>query len=827
MKKRAAAHNRLKLLQLLLVGVALLLIAGLLSPATAATFTVTSTVDAVDASPGNGICLTAGGVCTLRAAITEANAAPGSTIILPAGTYTLTIPPNVLFADNNANGDLDILTSMTIIGAGAAVTTINGNNLDRVLDIYGAGPVSISGLTIRGGNAGQGAGISTESLLSLTDVVVTANQGSSGGGIWSSNTGQLLLTRVVVSNNSGSNGGGMYINLGTVKMIDSTISGNTSGNAGGGIYLKAGSTAQISGSTISGNSASGNGGGIFNQGALNATNCTISGNSAINGGGIYFQFSGTLMNVTIFNNSASISGGGIGISGAGFATLTNTIVAGSVSGGNCGGIAPTSNGYNLDDANTCGFSAVGDQKNKSARLDPLANNGGFTQTHALQSNSSAIDAGTTVGAPATDQRGVPRIGLYDVGAYEGGVASRQPDLMIKLTSEADTAYAADNIYEAVATNLQSKGQSALSGTTVSYSVKLQNDGNPPDSYTITGTAGNASFAVQYLDEGNVDRTAAVTGAGYTLPGNLTSGASVVWTLKVTPAIGVAGGTSYPVFITATSAADATKKDQVAAQTYTPLFTPATKMTLNNVAAVYTLTVRNLGFAMDNIILNGTGGSAGFTVQYLDPGNVDRTAAVIGAGYVINNLPAGGSENWAVKVTPVLDLPGNSSYPILVTLTSQSNGSQMSQAQATTSTPALTIIKQVWLPNGTSPLAAPVAAVGSPLDFLIYVKNTTAISVSDVRINDILDENAFDYVSGTLRQTNALADSATDLQIFTAAGIGALQSDVVDGDVASAVDTGGLPAVDRITVGAVAGQANGVLTIAPNSTFALRYRVRIK
>jgi CSLREA domain-containing protein len=55
-------------------------------------FTVDSTLDAVDAAPGDGLCATGGGVCTLRAAIQEANALAGSdTIVVPAGTYTLTI----------------------------------------------------------------------------------------------------------------------------------------------------------------------------------------------------------------------------------------------------------------------------------------------------------------------------------------------------------------------------------------------------------------------------------------------------------------------------------------------------------------------------------------------------------------------------------------------------------------------------------------------------------------------------------------------------------------------------------------------------------------
>jgi hypothetical protein len=53
-------------------------------------------------------------------------------------------------------------------------------------------------------------------------------------------------------------------------------------------------------------------------------------------------------------------------------------------------------------------------------LGPLQNNGGPTMTMALASTSAAIDAGSSIGAPATDQRGCPRnVGLApDIGAYE-------------------------------------------------------------------------------------------------------------------------------------------------------------------------------------------------------------------------------------------------------------------------------------------------------------------------------------------------------------------------------------------------------------------------
>ncbi|MFP5507210.1 MAG: hypothetical protein ACLGH6_13520, partial [Gammaproteobacteria bacterium] len=67
----------------------------LMQPAMAGIYLVTETYDAVDAAPGDGLCADAGGRCTLRAAVQEGNAAAGEGIIvLPEGTYTLTIPGN-------------------------------------------------------------------------------------------------------------------------------------------------------------------------------------------------------------------------------------------------------------------------------------------------------------------------------------------------------------------------------------------------------------------------------------------------------------------------------------------------------------------------------------------------------------------------------------------------------------------------------------------------------------------------------------------------------------------------------------------------------------
>src|SRR5687767_8966754 len=62
----------------------------------AASFTVNSTADSPDLNPGDGLCkarVNGQDVCTLRAAILEANASPGAdTITVPAGLYELGIP---------------------------------------------------------------------------------------------------------------------------------------------------------------------------------------------------------------------------------------------------------------------------------------------------------------------------------------------------------------------------------------------------------------------------------------------------------------------------------------------------------------------------------------------------------------------------------------------------------------------------------------------------------------------------------------------------------------------------------------------------------------
>lgn len=132
---------------------------------------------------------------------------------------------------------------------------------------------------------------------------------------------------------------------------------------------------------------------------------------------------------TLSGNSASGDGGAIYIS-SGTLTLKGTLLAGQTSGGNCSG-AGTSLGYNLSDDSTCSFLTQAGDQNDSATAglssSGLGNNGGPSQTIALLSTSSAVDAippgacTDALGNPvATDQRGVtrPQGAGCDIGAFE-------------------------------------------------------------------------------------------------------------------------------------------------------------------------------------------------------------------------------------------------------------------------------------------------------------------------------------------------------------------------------------------------------------------------
>ena len=292
----------------------------------ATTFLVNSTLDEPDANVGDGSCIsTPSGKCTLRAAVMQANVVNvDTTIVMPAGIYTLTIPP--IGIDGDATGDLNLSTpgsgspAISLVGAGADSTIIDGKLNDRVIAVSQGRQVSISGLTMRHGNLlpnGAGGGILNGGVLTLTQVTMTANQARTGGAIFNS-SGKLALIRTTIDGNQAVYGGGLYNDDGALSVLQSTFSGNGAGY-GAGILNYGTQTAMVIQSTIRSNTAITDGGGIYNSGYLSLINSTISSNNANNnGGGIWNEQVINVYSTSIVNNLADAdhdedggNGGGI------------------------------------------------------------------------------------------------------------------------------------------------------------------------------------------------------------------------------------------------------------------------------------------------------------------------------------------------------------------------------------------------------------------------------------------------------------------------------------------------------------------------------------
>ncbi|MBI5814679.1 MAG: choice-of-anchor D domain-containing protein [Nitrospinae bacterium] len=227
MKVRLALSKGIRCLAIL--SLALIACAG---HSLAATFTVNNTGDDHDNNLGDNICATATGVCTLRAAIDEVNMGLGGhTIVIPAGTYTIT---GASGDDLNVSGDYDISDSVTITGSGAI---LDGGGIDRVLHITGAYVVSITGVTIQNG-AGNGGGIyNPGGTVTISSSTITGNNGA---GI--RNSGTMTLTNTTISGNqyTVSDGGGVIASAGSITFTHCTITNNNAITANDGVYRTGG-----------------------------------------------------------------------------------------------------------------------------------------------------------------------------------------------------------------------------------------------------------------------------------------------------------------------------------------------------------------------------------------------------------------------------------------------------------------------------------------------------------------------------------------------------------------------------------------------------------
>ena len=526
-------------------------------------------------------------------AVTEDIAPSGGGIWQTGGS--LTLRDVVITGNTTGNGGSMRLGSPTFGGFGGFGGGIYASGTLTMTDCVISNNTTGhggNGLTF-GGSGGRGAGIYfAPGTLTLTNVTISGNRTGDSGGPSSGNSGYgggmwtggdffptqattVILNKVSLTDNSTGNtldtgdagsGGGIYVYQGTMTLTDTTVSNNHTGNAntssfsgtagsGGGIFNNA--TLTVINSLISGNttgdSAAGSnstGGGISNLGALTLLNTTVSGNStgagASMGGGIFSFTTATLVNCTITKN-VSLNGFGNGITGNnGNYFVGNTIIAGNGPSGNGPDLknvlftTPTYNslGHNLigNAEGITAFNVSGDQTGSTAspldpHLGPLANNGGPTMTHALLTNSTALDAGDnslaedrTDNPLVTDQRGAQRIAdgpdvdttaTVDIGAFE--FLQTLEDITNKTTNE--------DIPITITFGVGDNGAAINSVTASSNNQALVPNGN----LVISGTAGVRSL--QITPQANQSGLAMIT-----VTVNLSGGGTLTdsFTLTVNP-----------------------------------------------------------------------------------------------------------------------------------------------------------------------------------------------------------------------------------------------------------------------------------------------------
>lgn len=408
-----------------------LVIASLLlffiSPVAFATnFTVNSQADVGDDNPGNNVCqatLGLPGVCTLRAAVQEANARAGAdTIFLSAGhVYTLTRGG---VDDNAVNGDLDITDDVTIIFfASGARPVVDVNGFERAFEVLNDANLTLLGFDITGG--------------------VSTDPGERGGGAVSVSfaSGIVQISLMRFYGNRAIFGGAVYndgdsTTISACEFYDNRVSNVFPGGTGSAIYNRGEIT--IDHSSIFDNSGIGTiaATAVFNTPPNTGVPSMVIRNTTIaenNGRGLHSEGDSSLgvINTTIAgNNGVGLSLGGVDpnlfmrVSVIARNASDDCTITGSP------GVLNT-NRYNMDSDNTCGLAGGSTNfPNTNPRLTSLSRRGGFTHVSWPLTNSGLIDQGHptigAIGCEADDQNLLERpvdfdgdgVARCDIGSVE-------------------------------------------------------------------------------------------------------------------------------------------------------------------------------------------------------------------------------------------------------------------------------------------------------------------------------------------------------------------------------------------------------------------------
>ena len=421
--------------------------------------------NATGSAPGNGGALhVSAGTVTATGGTVQSNTAAteGGGFWNNAG-FTMTLT-DVAFNNNVAsgaaadngggglfnNGGDVVVSGASFTGNVASGAAGSGGGL-----LNNAGTLSVRESSFTG-NAAQRAGGAVEdiggagSMASFVDVDMTNNDAGdnpgNGGAIHVTGAGTVRVdSSRVTGNTAGGQGGGLW-NFGTASMdVSYTSVNDNTAPLGAGLYQQDGDTGLLMfrNSTAAGNAAAVAGGGLLSDGAaVQVVNSTLSGNTAPTGAGAATRGGRVqLSSATVARNVAGARGGGLtnlspdfgdgdasddAPADASLLSADNTIVGDNTAPSGADLSGPImSRGFNLFETTagatiTMDRGASGDITGVDAGLQPLADNGGPTLTHAISLDSPAVNEGMT--ALAIDQRGAERRQTPDIGAFESDAA---------------------------------------------------------------------------------------------------------------------------------------------------------------------------------------------------------------------------------------------------------------------------------------------------------------------------------------------------------------------------------------------------------------------
>ena len=279
------------------------------------------------------------------------------------------------------------------------------------------------------------------------------------------------------------------------------------------------------------------------------------------------------------------------------------------------------------------------------------------------------------------------VGVYLLSTVAGFCAvPYQTDMWMYTT----TGWYGDNIYESPA-NTQKLSTSVASGSKASYTLRLQNDGNQPDTHWLTGSSVPAGWTVKLTEVASgLNITNYVLSGGW---GNRATGALRVILVEVTPDLTVADNSVFNFSLTFTSHNNSAKKDTVMLATTVKSLIPDAQISMSNGAfigdnyyglnrdiqftnrnitagstASFVIRIQNDGEIAGKFNVTGSGSSNGWIISYFEfNGGADITSEVTGAGKITPVLNPG---SWYVIIAQVQSLcimPGSYTYNGQVTV----------------------------------------------------------------------------------------------------------------------------------------------------------------